>query len=308
MKTDSSFLSFTQYVGIIVCFSLLVAVNACTPYQNGKRVGKDYCRTCTGFDDYESVSQYVELKNKARDGVVAKYDAFLQKYAQDSVKTGKFLQGYHAAVSKHNAAFTAAYENMIRFVFKTTVWYRDKDPNKYYLYSFADDSLNVLSCKEKIAYTLRSDSLYFADSSRTTAVVNFVSDTLLSLTNAKDTLPPALYRKARFEDLLRGTWTYRSEKNVLGKWRTSWTNHKENGRYVGQEWQYGWFRKTAGTYSLKQVNDSTYRLIYDKGKNGLDGVIVMPHVDTFRYSDNRKYSEVRKRSKRGSLKELSFLF
>jgi hypothetical protein len=238
----------------------------------------------------------------------AEYDEYINKYAMDPIKAEEFLAAFHTAKDTKNPEFNLAYEASIRAFFKKNAWYREKDRSGYYLYSFADDSLNVLNCKEKVSYRLHLDTMFFADEDHTTAIISVRNDSILTLTNANDTSMHGTYRIAEFQDLIRGTWTYRSQKNYAGKWKSSWNNFKENGRYTGEEWQDGWYTKVSGTYKIKQINDSTYRITYDNAKNGLSGKLVMISVDKFRNYYQSGNSEVKTRSKKGKLKDLECLF
>ena len=150
--------------------------------------------------------------------------------------------------------------------------------------------------------------MFFADEDRTTAIISIRNDSILTLTNANDTSMHGTYRIAEFQDLIRGSWLFRSQKNYYGKWKTSWVKYSEKGRYNGEEWQSGRYIKVSGYYNYKQVNDSTYRLIYDSGKNGVSGKVVMMNVDKFRHYYSDGSSEVKTRSKKGKLKDLEYLF
>ncbi|MBR5027883.1 MAG: hypothetical protein IKX51_01560 [Bacteroidales bacterium] len=299
---------------IVLCTCLAMTIVACSPSHKGEKLGKKYCEVLKGYEKFETPSQFKSLKDSAMTSVRDEYNELMQSFADDSTKLNEFLAAYNTAVAEGSADFSTAYEKSIQSFFKDNAWYREKDPNKYFLYSFADDSLNVLNCVGKIAYRLHCDTIFFADTNHTTAIVDIIGDTILSLTSAADTNYASTYRIAQFEDLIRGTWTYRPMQNYYGQWKSSWTNWKENGRYVGQEWQYNdWsdnYRlvNTSGTYKFKQVNDTTYNLITDNGRNGVNGKIVMNGVDKFRHYYSNGTSELKSRSKKGAVKSLDCLF
>lgn len=287
---------------------LAMAFVACSPASQGEKLGAKYCKSLKGYENFQSPSQFESLKAAANMNIRAEYDEYINKYAMDPIKTEEFLAAFHTAKDTKNPEFNLAYEASIRAFFKKNAWYREKDRSGYYLYSFADDSLNVLNCKEKVSYRLHLDTMFFADEDHTTAIISIRNDSILTLTNANDTSMHGTYRIAEFQDLIRGTWTYRSQKNYAGKWKSSWNNFKENGRYTGEEWQDGWYTKVSGTYKIKQINDSTYRITYDNAKNGLSGKLVMISVDKFRNYYQSGNSEVKTRSKKGKLKDLECLF
>jgi hypothetical protein len=93
-----------------------------------------------------------------------------------------------------------------------------------------------------------------------------------------------------------------------GRWYSSWTNYKENGRYVGQEWQNGWYLRTSGFYNVKKINDTTYNLNYDNNRNNVNGKIVMEGVDKFRDYYGNGDSELKTRSKKDTVSNLNCLF
>ena len=292
---------------VYICLSFIFA--ACTsPTQLGEELGNKYCDGLTGYEGFESLTQFRALKDSIEASVHDEYEKYTQKFAKNSVKLNKFLTAYDSVVAPKNADFEDTFENLVRTILNKKAWYKEKDPSKYYLYSLAEDSLNVLNCKEKISYTLHWDTIFFSDNDHTTAIVDFIGDTIMSLTNANDTSYASTYRVAEFEDLIRGTWTYRTYQNLKGRWRSSWTTFKENGRYVGQEWQNNWYVNTSGTYKFQQVDDTTYRLITDNGRNGLNGKIVVKNVDQFRHYYRGGSSEVKKRRKNETLKALDCLF
>lgn len=298
----------------IVCLAMIVTIVSCSPAKKGEKLGSKYCTKLTGFEQFTSPSQFKELVNSAQEAVSSEYEEYLQSFTNDSAKLNEFINAFNASISKGSEEFTTAYEAMLRSFFNEKAWYREKDPNKYYLYSLADDSLNVLNCKGKIAYRLHNDTIFFADTNNTVAIVNFISDSIMTLTKAGDTNMMSTYRVAQFEDLIRGTWTYRPMQNYFGQWKTSYYNYKEDGRYTGQEWQWNnWtndyrYINIRGSYKFKKVDDTTYRLIEDNGKNGVNGKIVVKNVDKFRHYYSNGTSEMKSRSKKGSVKELSCLF
>ena len=207
-------------------------------------------------------------------------------------------------MDKYNKSF----EKLIRTTLKDQGWYREKDENKYYLYSLSDDSLNVLNCKEKIPYRLHLDTLIFSDTNNTKAIIDFPTDSTMTLTLAGDTLK-GTYRKAKVQDLIVGTWRYYK----FGE--SCWINYKENGRYNGQEWMdddywWGYITKNNihGTYKIKQVNDSTYKLILDGARNGITGTFTMKNVDKFIHTWSNGTKETNTRIKKGSPKNLMVLF
>ena len=298
----------------VVCMALTVIVIGCSPAKKGEKLGSKYCAKLTGFDQFTSPSQFKDLANSALESVIIEYGKSLESFANDSAKINEFVNAYNTSVAKGSSEFASAYESALRAIFKEKAWYREKDPNNYYLYSLADDSLNVLNCKGKIAYRLHCDTLFFDDTNHTVAIVDFVGDSIMNLYKANDSNMMSTYRIAQFEDLIRGTWTYRPMENYYGQWKSSWTNFKEDGRYVGQEWQWNnWtddyrLLKTRGTYKFQQVDDTTYKLITDNGRNGVNGKIVVKNVDKFRHYYRDGSSEMKSRSKKGSVKGLSCLF
>lgn len=296
-----------------IFFALALAVAAiafvgCSPASKGEKLGNKYCNVLKDFENFVTPAQFENLKVAAERAVVIEYQEYMNKYTLDPQKAYEFNAAFQNTKNSKCPEFTQAYESSIRAYFKKNAWYREKDKSGYYLYSFADDSLNVLNCKEKVAYRLHQDTMFFADKDQTAAIISISADSILTLTNVEDNEMTGTYRIAEFEDMIRGTWTYRSQKNYSGKWKSSWNTFKENGRYNGEEWQNGWYTKVSGSFKFKQINDSTYRLIADGGRNGVAGKIVMIGVDKFRHYYQGGNSEVKTRSKKGKIKKLDCLF
>ena len=284
-----------------------MAFVACSPASKGEKLGVKYCKELKDFENFVSPTQFENLKAAAERAVVIEYHDYMNKYAQDPQKAIEFNAAFQNTKNTKCPEFTQAYEASIRAFFKKNAWYREKDRSGYYLYSFEDDSLNVLNCKEKVAYRLHLDTMFFADKDQTAAIISISADSILTLTNVEDNDMTGTYRVAKFTDLIRGSWTYNAKKTYSGKWKSSWISYKENGRYTGEEWQDGWYTKISGTYKFKRVNDSTYNVIFDNAKNGLNGKIVMTGVDKLKFYFGHT-TEVERRSKKGKLKNLEYLF
>ena len=295
------------FFALALCVAAMAFVS-CSPASKGEKLGKKYCSYLKDYENYVSPTQYENLRAVAMMNVRNEYDEYINKYSMDFQKTYEFINAFNSTKDTKAPEFNQAYEASIRAYFKKNCLYRAKDHSGYYLYSFADDSLNVLNCKEKMPYRLHLDTIFFADKDNTVATVSISHDSILTLTNANDTSMHGTYRIAEFEDMIRGTWTYRSQKTYSGKWKSSWIKYSEKGRYNGEEWQSGRYTKVSGFYKFKQINDSTYRITFDNAKNGVSGKIILNGVDKFRHYYTDGSSEVKTRSKKGKLKNLECLF
>lgn len=288
---------------ILTLFIASFAFFSCSPAKHAEKIAKTFCEQLKGYEDFTSMSDFYALRAAADSAIMEKMNICLEHYSKDSSKLEEFNTAYYAAIAPAMNEFNSAAEDFIRGKLKDQGWYREKDPNKYYLYSLSDDSLNVMNCKDKIAYRLHFDTLFFDDADSTVARIEFVEDSLIRLVNLKDESRVGTYRKAKIQDLIVGTWTF------VFNGKSAWTTFKENGTYSGQEWQDrygdGWIYHTnvSGRYSVTPIDDSTYRLIEDGGVNGLNHKIVMKDVDKFKQG-----GWIRHRSKKGSPKNLDILF
>ena len=295
------------FFALALCVAAMAFVS-CSPASKGKKLGNKYCSYLKDYENFVSPSQYETLRTVAMMNVRNEYDEYINKYAADFQKTYEFLSAFHTTKDTKSPEFNMAYESSIRAFFKNNCLYRAKDHSGYYLYSFADDSLNVLNCKEKMAYRLHLDTMFFADKDQTIALVSISADSILTLTNANDTSMHGTYRLAKLKDMIRGTWLHRAQKDYRGKWKSSWIRYGENGYYNGEQWQGSRYVKISGYYKLNQINDTTCRLIVDGSKNGVTGKFDMSNPDKFRKYYSGSSSEMNTRSKKGKLKNLECLF
>ena len=286
----------------------LLATSCSSPQKNGEKLGEKYFQSLTGYEKYTKLAQFRAKKDSTDQAIKPEFEKFAQKFAGDTEKMAVFYAAYNKWVDSAMVKYTSAFEKCVRTNLKDQCWYRENDPNKYHLYALTADSLDILNCKGKIAYRLHMDTLFFADANATVAVIDFPTDSTLTLTNANDTNLVGNYRKARPNDLIIGTWHYRTMQNVLGTYRPSWTNFKETGKYSGQEWQNNWYTKTSGSYKIETINDSTCYLTEDGGRNGVVGTMKMSSTDKFKLCYKSGTPEVFKRNKKGSPKSLDCLF
>ena len=292
-------------IGILV---LSVMVCSCSSAKNGEKLADQFNAKLTGFEKFTNLEQYRTLLSSAQSTIQTEWNQYAEKYKNDTAKWNEFVSAYNNGVKANVDKYNNCFEKLIRTTLKDQGWYREKDENKYYLYSLSDDSLNVLNCKEKVAYCLHLDTLIFSDTNNTKAIIDFPTDSTMTLTLAGDTLK-GNYRKARVEDLIVGNWRY------YRYGESCWTNYKENGRYNGQEWKesnywYGYITKNnvSGSYKIKQVNDTTYKIILDGGKNGANSTFHMKGVDKFYFKWQGGSNDYHTRIKKGTPESLMVLF
>lgn len=293
----------------IVCAVFALIASSCSsPSREGDKLGEKYFQSLSGYEKYTKLSQFKTKKASTDLSIQPEFKKYAQKFADDTVKLAEFNASYNKWVDSAMANYTAAFENCVRKNLKDQCWYRENDPNQYHLYSLSDDTLNILNCKGSVAYRLHLDTLFFADTNATIAILDFPTDSTVRLTNANDTTLVGNYRKAKPSDLIIGTWHYRTRQNMLGTYRPSWTHYKETGKYSGQEWQDNWYTKTSGNYKIETTNDSTCYLTYDGGRNGVAGTMKMQDCDKFKMCYKRGNTEIFKRNKKGMPKSLDCLF
>ena len=298
---ESRMLRLLVFIFVGILLTQLFA--GCSPSNKGERLANKFSKALGQYDGFESLSQYVDARNNAFASIKNEFDKFVTKNSTDTANLNAFYRSYNQKVSELTFEFDSAMENCIRTKLENQGWYREKDPNKYFLYSLSNDSLNVMRFKNEVAYRLHQDTLYFADKDSTVVVISFPDDTLLRLTNAKDENSFSEYRKAEIGDMVIGTWDY----YMYGKY--SWITYGENGRYNGQEWQnlyddgYIYYIKTRGSYKFTKINDTTYNFVCDGGKNGVSSKVIMKDVDKI-----KAHSHTYTRNKKKGDYDLSILF
>lgn len=296
---------------LLIVFSILIpfVLSSCSSGKKGEDLAEKFNAKLTGYEKFTNIGEFRALMESAQSAIETEWKEYEGKYKNNAEKWEEFTTAYNNGVKTNMDKYNKSFEKLIRTTLIDQGWYREKDENKYYLYSLSDDSLNVLNCKEKIPYRLHLDTLIFSDTNNTKAIIDFPTDSTMTLTLAGDTLK-GIYRKAKVEDLIVGNWRfYRYGESC-------WINYKENGRYNGQEWQesnywYGYITKknVSGTYKIKQVNDTTYKIVQDGGRNGANSTFHMKGVDKFYfYWNNGGGKDMHTRIKKGSPKDLMILF
>ncbi len=292
---------------VLGVLALAITAISCSPEKKGVQIAKKYCHELRQGDTMSLPSQFVSLKEAAMASVNEKYVKVMADLADDSGKVNRFVAGFNNYVAAHDTAFVRAYGDAVKNLLESERWwYREKDPNKYFTYAFADDSLTVINCKGKTPYRVHGDTLFLADNDSTTLIVEFPGDSVLVVRSLYD-FATVQYRKAETKDLLMGTWLFRTEMNMLGKYRSSWLFVSDNGGYYGEEWQGNWYEKVSGYYSAKSVNDSTVYFVEDSGRNGVKGNLAFKGIDRHIRFYSGGGNESLARSKKKELTSLSFM-
>lgn len=188
-----------------IFFALMAALLlvACSPASKGKKVAKNYCKYLTGYEFYNSPDQYQLLKMQAQNMIAPDFNKYMAEYAMNPVKKQEFLNAYNLTVTNEGRDFIFAYESAIRAKLDTVVWFLEKDENKFYLYEFTNDSLDILGCKDAVPYYLVEDTMIFDDGTK--AMIAFIGDSTMTLTNANDLNQVAEYKIATPRDMVCGS-------------------------------------------------------------------------------------------------------
>ncbi len=298
MKTN---LFFTTLIAVAT--GTLLATSCSSPTSKGNKFGKKFYKELSDYENFTHVSQFKAKKDSVDLIIKPLIDEYLQECADDTTKIHEFYSVYNKWVDSAMLKYSPAFINCLQKENEGVIWYIENDPNKFFLYAF-EDSLNILNCKRKIAYKMHYDTLFFADETSTIAIIDMPTDSTLCLKKANDDAS-IQFRKANPSDLMRGIWHYRIKENMLGKWRPSWINFKENGHYNGEEWQDGRYTKVRGSYVINTVNDSTCAVSFDKRKKDQ---INLKGVDKFSISWASGGNEILKRHKRDTPQSLSTMF
>lgn len=199
---------------IILSGFVFIFLNSCSsPENEGKKIGEKFCNCLGAYKTLTKPMAFKNLMDSCKNEIKSDWEKYEKEYKTDEAKWNTLKTTYDKSCENVLKSFNEAQkliyaeiEKKIKEQLYNKLWLKTDEDKGFYLYSFTDEGLSIINCKNNSKFKISLDTITFEDAESTKAIVSFTENGNLILTDCK-TAKKGTYQISTTKDKFLGSWT-----------------------------------------------------------------------------------------------------